>query len=352
MRIPLLLAALLAVASGCDSVEPPAEAGPVIQFGAASVSASEGDTGVEIPVTLSGGDAGQTYTVEVLLAAASSTAGFFNPATGAGDVENFGAAAGANRVVTVSLTGPSDTEVVTLDVREDDEIEEAETVVFGLQRATGGATIGSARQFRVEIGTPPIAATRARPLGTVVTVEGIVTRARGRVSFIQDDSGAAIAVFANGNPYFDAVANGSIAQGDRIQVVGALSEFNDLLQIGSVDGFTVLSRDNALPAPQTVTVSQVLNSGDEYESELIRIVGLTLPTTDVVFASNTSYTATAGESSIILRTSSDSEVVGEPIQPITGGTPGAYGPFTFTGVLGQFRGTNQLNPVRIADFSR
>ena len=46
------------------------------------------------------------------------------------------------------------------------------------------------------------------------------------------------------------------------------------------------------------------------------------------------------------------EVVGEPIQPITGGTPGAYGPFTFTGVRGQFRGTNQLNPVQSADFSR
>ena len=215
-----------------------------------------------------------------------------------------------------------------------------------------GATIGDARQFRVEIGTPPISAVRTRPLGTVVTVEGIVTRARGRVSFIQDNSGAAIAVFANGNEYFSAVASGAIAQGDRIQVVGELTEFNSLLQIGNVADFEVISRGNALPAAQTLMVSQIANSGDTYESELVRVTGLQLTTGDVVFTTNTSYDAVSGGSSIILRTSSDSEIVGEAIQPITGGTPGAYGPFTFTGVLGQFRDTNQLNPIRITDFSR
>ena len=84
----------------------------------------------------------------------------------------------------------------------------------------------------------------------------------------------------------------------------------------------------------------------------MRITGLQLTTSDVLFATNTSYDAVSGGASIIVRTSSDAEVTGQPIQPITGGAPGAYGPFTFTGVLGQFSGTNRLNPLRISDFSR
>ena len=355
MRFSLLLAALLAVATGCDSVVPPAERGPVIEFGTASVNAAEGDDGVEIPVTLSGGETGQSYTVEVLLATASSTVDYASDdedGNRTGDIDNFGDAAGANRVVTVTLTGPEDTEVVTVDVREDDELESAEAAVFVLQSATGGASVGDSREFRLQIGNPPISVIRERPLGTVVTVEGIVTRARGRVSFIQDDSGAALAVFANGNEYFNAVASGAIARGDRIQIVGELSEFNDLLQIGTVNDFEVLSRGNDLPRAQTVTLSQIATSGDTYESELVRVTGLSLTTGDVVFTSNTSYDVVGGGGSIILRTSSDAEVVGEAIEPITGGSAGAYGPFTFTGVLGQFRGTNQLNPLRISDLSQ
>lgn len=341
----LLLASLVVVASGCDSVEEAETAGPTIQFGAASVGATEGDTGVEIPVKLTNGVAGQSYTVEVLLAVASSSAAFGT------DVANFGAAAGANRVATVTLTGETDTEAVTIDVLDDTDLEGPEAVVFALQRATG-ATVGAQRQLRLEIGTPPISAARSRAVGTVVTVEGIVTRARGRVSFIQDGT-AAIGTFANGNAYAAAIASGAVAQGDRVQIKGELQEFNSLLQIGNIESFNVLSRGNALPAPQTVTLSQIAASGDALESELIRVTGLTLSTSDEKFDTRaTSYDATNGGSTVTLRTSGDSEILGLPIQPITGGTPGAYGPFTFTGVLGQFRDTNQLNPIRISDFSR
>ena len=343
LAAPVLLAALVAVA-GCDSVVPETPPGPTIEFGAASVSAAEGDRQVQIPVTLANGQAGQSYTVEVLLAAASSSATF------GADVQNFGTAAGPNRVATVTLTGPSDTQAVTIDVVDDTELEGPEAIVFALQRPTG-ATVGETRQLRLEIGTPPIAAARSRSVGTIVTVEGIVTRARGRVSFIQDET-AAIGTFANGNAYAAAIASGAVAPGDRVQIKGELTEFNGLLQVSNIESFNVVSRGNALPAPQTVTLSQIATSGDALESELVRVTGLTLTTGDVLFTNNTSYDAVNGGSTITLRTSSDSEVVGEEIQPITGGAPGAYGPFTFTGVLGQFRDTNQLNPLTEADFSR
>ena len=355
MRLPfLLLLALAALAAGCDSVEPDVPAGPTVQFGAASLGASESDGTVEIPVVLSGGAAGQTYTVEVLFGDAASRQAS-RDASGdtliyGRDIGNFGDADGANRVATVSLTGVSDTAFVSVDVLEDAQAEGPEVALFVLQRPSNGAQVGDARQFRLEIGTPPIAAVRERALGSSVTVEGIVTRARGRLSYVQDGSGAAIAVFAGGGPYFNAIESGAVAQGDRVQIVGTLAEFNGLLQVSDVSGFKVLSRGNALPAPQTVTPSQLATAGEAYESELVRVTGLTLASGDVVFAASTSYDVSAGGSTIVLRTSgSDTEVTGQPIQPLTGGAPGAYGPFTFTGVVGQFRGSNQLVPVNVSD---
>ena len=362
MRLPALpraplaaLLALAAVAAGCDSVEPVEVAGPTIQFGAASVNASENDGTVQIPVVLSGGADDQTYTVEVLFGDAASRSAS-REASGdtliyGRDIDNFGEADGPNRVTTVSLTGPTDTVSVAVDVIQDRQFEGPEVALFVLQRPSDGAVVGGTRQFRLEIGTPPIADVREREVGSTVTVEGIVTRARGRSSFIQDASGAAIATFATGGAYADSIAAGAVAQGDRIEVVGTLSEFNGLLQVSDITSFDVLSRGNPLPAAQTVTPSQLATGGENYESELVRIVGLTLATGDTEFMGNTSYDVSAGGTTITLRTSreGDTAVVGRAIQPLTGGAPGAYGPFTFTGVVGQFRGTNQLTPVNPSD---
>lgn len=366
------LAALAVLFAGCDSDPVESFSGPTIQFGGAGANVSESDGTVSIPVRLTGGRAGETYTVQVLYASAASESvcgesdsrtkpaclrpdGTPVPAgqPALTDFANFGAAADANRVATVTLSGETDTQTVTLDIVEDSQAESAETAVFALQQATNGARIGDPREFRLDIGTPPIADVRGRDLGSVVTVEGVVTRARGRFSYLQDGSGAAIAVFASGNDYGAAVASGAVAEGDRVQLVGTLSEFNGLLQISPVQDYQVLSRNNPLPAPQTVTISQLLSSGDAFESELIRVPGLTLSTTDIVFAANTSYNATANGNTIVLRTSrdTDSAVVGQLIDSLTGGQPGNYGPFTFTGVLGQFRGTNQLAPIELDDLS-
>ena len=121
LAAPVLLAALVAVA-GCDSVEPEAPAGPTIQFGAASVNAAEGDGTVEIPVTLTGGEPGTSYTVEVLFADAASRdesrpagapaarrdSSDFTLVYGQ-DITGFGDAQGRNRTASVTLSGPSRT---------------------------------------------------------------------------------------------------------------------------------------------------------------------------------------------------------------------------------------------------
>lgn len=355
MRISLFLAALLAMtASGCDSIEPDVAQGAVVQFGSASVSASEGDSSVEIPVTLTGGEAGTTYTVQVLLAKASSTAGYVN-ASGAGDLNNFGDADGANRVATVTLTGPTDTEVVTIDIEDDGEFEAPETAVFVLQRANG-ATVGRNRQFQIEIGTPAIAVTRQRPVDDIVTVEGIVTSRFGRYTFLQDGTaGIAIYAFDDTN-----VGMADINPGDRIQVKGSLRENGardgvglGLTQIfvgrGAPAEFSILSRGNALPAAQRVTVAQILANGEQYESERIQVKGLTVTgTSDVVFQAGGSagnYTVTDGTGEMLLRINSaaESELGNQPVP---------QGTFTFTGPLGQFGGAYQLNPLRTTDLAQ
>jgi hypothetical protein len=343
-----LTAAAVALA-GCDSADPTEEAfdGPTVEFGSTSVNASESDGTVEIPVTLSNGAAGQTYTVEVLYAAAASTAGFDD------DIAGFGADAGANRVATVTLTGESDAQTVTVDVLEDEDIEGPEVAVFALQQASGGARIGDDREFRLEIGTPPIAQTRLRPDGDVVTVEGVVTGRFGRYTFLQDGT-AGISVYAFSDTPF---GSADIEPGDRVQIRGELSEFGardgaglGLKQIfvgrDSPAEFEVLSEGNDLPAPQTLTVAEILADGEAYESELIQVTGLSVVgTTDIVFQAGGSagnYTVTDGTGETILRINSgaESELGGEPIP---------QGEFTFTGALGQFGGAYQLTPLRTTD---
>ena len=359
MRTSLLLAALLAVASGCDSVVPPAERGPVIEFGSTSVNVTENEDGtpvsVEIPVTLSGGETGQSYTVEVLLATASST-------TSDTDISEFGAEAGGNRVATVTLTGPKDTVTVAVDVLQDDELEGSESAVFVLQRAAardanGRASIGDNRQFRLDIGTPAIADTRARPDGDIVTVEGIVTARFGRYTFLQDQS-AGIAIYAfddreDPDDFFDA----NIGPGDRIQVKGSLSEFGardgaglGLKQVfigrDSPATFTVLSRGNDLPEAQKLTVAQIVANGERYESERVRVTGLrVVGSTDVVFQAGGSagnYTVSDGTGEMILRINSAAEGA-------LGGQPVPQGEFTFVGPVGQFGGNYQLTPTVTTD---
>lgn len=320
----------LAALTGCDSgTELETFTGPTVQFAASSMNAAEGDGTIEIPVSLSGAAEGQQVTVEVLYAAASSSVDYDD------DVSGFGIAEGDNRVATVTLTGPEDTQTVTIDVVEDSEPEAAEAAVFVLQRVSEGAQIGDTREFRLEIGTPPIADVRGRDLGQTVTIEGIVTSAQNRYTFIQDGTAGIVVYEYEDQPFGEAVANGSVSVGDRVQIVGELGEFRGLLQVVDVTDYEVLSSGNELPDPQSVTVGQLLTSDDAYESELVRIEGLTVEGGAVVFegGSNT-LTDGTGTATAYLQFGSTLEDQPVPSEP-----------FTYVGPIGEYQGTNQLNPL-------
>lgn len=360
-RIPGRLAATAAAvalvglaASGCDSGGTEAvAAGPVVQFGSTSVLATEGAQ-VSIPVSLTGAN-GTPVTVEILLAAGTSTATFGT------DFDGFGAVDGGVRKAVVSFSGAADeTQTITFSALADGVVEPSETVVFALQRVTG-ATIGTAREFTASIGTPPIATVRTtRAINDIVTVEGVVTRALGRNVWIQDATGGFVLFGPAGSPIANAIVAGTVRAGDRIQATGRLVEFQatagspgtGLLEVDNVaeGGFLVLARSQAPPAVQTITLAQFTAGDpdpDTYESEIVRVTGLTIDRAgDVVFSAAKNYTVsqTVGgvTTTAILRSGStgDTAVIGTLIPT---------GTFTFTGPAGQFRGGNQLTPVLTTD---
>lgn len=373
----LALAGLVAVgASGCDSSDPTAVAtGPVVQFGTTSIAAGEGlptesGTTVSIPVALTG-SAGQPVTVEVLFARGSSTALFGADSAAAGtDIFGFGAAADGVQKATVSFAGTADeTQTVTFRVRQDNLIEASETAVFALQRPTG-ATIGATRELTVNIGTPPIAVARAGVVNGKYTVEGVVTRAKGSNVWIQDATGGIVLFTRAGEPLLAAITSGAVAIGDRIQATGRLVEFQastgapgtGLLEIDNIleGGFQVLNRGETPPAVQRITLAQ-FTAGDPdpetYESEIIRIEGLTIdPAGDVNFT-NVNGSSTSGKNYTVSQTVAGVTTTG--VLRIGGvgstdliGVTIPTGTFTFQGPAGQFRGGNQLVPVVLTDIIR
>ena len=182
-----------------------------------------------------------------------------------------------------------------------------------------------------------IAEARDRPDGRRVTVEGVFTRIEGANARIQDESGptGASGIVVRSDALAEAVANGDVQKGDRLRVTGALDSYANLKQINFEQGdltYEVIEEDAGLPPVQEVTVAQIAGSGEEYESELVRVGGLTIdPDGDDTFAAGGSagnYTATGPDgTTVTLRIPGSSFYGGEPIPE---------GEVVFEGPAGQF----------------
>jgi hypothetical protein len=183
-------------------------------------------------------------------------------------------------------------------------------------------------------------------------VEGIVTRALGRSSQLQDAT-AGIVAFQSSGPYRTAIDSGRVRMGDRLRITGTLTEFNSLKELSPISSFEVLSRDNALPAAQLVTLAEIVANGEAYESELIRLESLSInPAGDAAFVAGKTYMITdasdqSGAVALRTPTASDTNIEGVPIPT---------GAALFEGVLGQFNSANpaagyQLSPILPTDVS-
>ena len=197
----------------------------------------------------------------------------------------------------------------------------------------------------------PIALSRQVANGTVVTIEGIVTRAVGRFTRLQDAT-AGMTIFETSGTFRTAVDSGRVRQGDLLRITGAMAEFSALKEITPIQSFEVISRDNTLPAMQEVTLSEIKANGEKYESELLRVTAMNLiGSTDTVFVAARTYNVidpSDTSRAVALRTpsASDTRIAGLKIPK----------KFIFEGVLGQFSSADpaigyQLHPVNRTDIA-
>ncbi len=192
---------------------------------------------------------------------------------------------------------------------------------------------------------------RSEPIGTSVIIEGTVTRAFGAYVRVQDDSGptgaSAIVIRQTlgdlSEGFQSDIADGTITAGTQLQLTGSTSEFNGLLQINNTDltDYQVQGQ-GTVPAPQSVTLSDLATNGEDYESELVAVSGIEFPSASGTFSFGQTYTVNDGTTSLDLRVQTESETE-------TGGSPIPESPVDYEGVIGQFNADYQLIPVRSSD---
>lgn len=169
-----------------------------------------------------------------------------------------------------------------------------------------------------------IDAARQLPIGTVVTVQGVVVNGQelGNIRYLTDGT-AGIAAFGN--------IVSSIQQGDFIEVTGTLYSYFNLLELSPVSSFTVISQGNPLPSPVVVTPNQL---GEWLEGQLVQINSAVFQTGGV-FSGSANYNITAAGEPGLVRISPNVNLVGTPIPT---------GTVNITAVCSQYQSTYQLLP--------
>ncbi len=182
-----------------------------------------------------------------------------------------------------------------------------------------------------------IAAARVLPIGTNVTVKGIVTNDEelGVIRYIQDNT-AGIGVY-------DFSAASGIAIGDSILVSGPLLSFNNLLEISPTTSLTILNSGNPLPAP--ITLTTVSGFAEAYESRLVRIPLATFTSSGAFSASSANYNITDAAGTGLVRVNGTTDIAGSAIPT---------DPVDIIGIMSQFSSSSptmgyQLLPRFLTD---
>ena len=190
-----------------------------------------------------------------------------------------------------------------------------------------------------------IADARDLPLGTVVTVAGWVTVAdelSGPIYF-QDGTAGMAAYYAPLMRDEEVGFTLGVAHGDSIVVTGALTTFNDLLQIAPVDGvmetveFEVYPEANRHIEPIVISLTE-LETGD-YEGQLVRLDSVLIEGTGT-FAGQTNYDITDGVVTSEIRISEFTDLPGIAIPNV---------PVNIVGAASRFRQFVQIFPRSRAD---
>jgi len=210
-----------------------------------------------------------------------------------------------------------------------------------------------------------IAEAREKGTGSTVVIEGTVTRAFGSYARIQDESGptgaSGIMIRQTGGDNADAfqqdISDENIQPGTTLRVTGATSAFNGLLQINNDDltSYEITGQESP-PEPQTVSLADLeAPNGEDYESELVRIEGLSFPDASGTFEGGTTYTVEEGGGMTFeFRVQGDDEtnIVSEPIPDETFNYEGVVGQFNDAGFVNDPDEGYQLIPVQPSDLQQ
>ena len=196
-----------------------------------------------------------------------------------------------------------------------------------------------------------IAAARDTAQGTTVKIQGIMGVDYGfnHGQFYIQDATAGINVFyRNIGGEIGAVVDHT--QGDIIEIVGTISEFEDQIQI-QPDNVTIVATGDSIPEPRIITPEDI-TLPSPYAGQYVEIADVTLtmatewPTTEIDNGSGTSVNVTAGPNNVPFVIRIDRG------QSAFDGSPIPDEPFTLRGYLGRFRDIFQILPFFETDISQ
>lgn len=161
----------------------------------------------------------------------------------------------------------------------------------------------------------PIAQARSLPVGSSVTVRGIVTNGGelGIIRYLQDGTGGIAAFPGSGSaPGF----NATVKLGDSIEVSGTLILFRGLLEISPITAWQVIAPGMPLPVPKAI---QLANISGDLESQLVSIPCVTFSDAGGVFANAATYDIVdteGGSAKIYLRSGHPLQFSSVPTEPV------------------------------------
>ncbi|MCS6991126.1 MAG: phospholipase D-like domain-containing protein [Chitinophagales bacterium] len=177
-----------------------------------------------------------------------------------------------------------------------------------------------------------IADARNMPLGTTVTIRGIITNGSelGTIRYLQDGT-AGIGLYST--------SLSGLKRGDSVEVTGVLYSFNNLLELSPVTSYTVISTGNPLPAPKVLTMVQGYT--EQYEGQLVRFNNSQFISTGTFSLASANYQAT------------DNTVAAAEVRVVgttnIAGTPIPSGKLSLIGIMSQYQSSYQLLPRDLDD---
>ncbi|MBL7818427.1 MAG: T9SS type A sorting domain-containing protein [Saprospiraceae bacterium] len=185
--------------------------------------------------------------------------------------------------------------------------------------------------------TIKISEARAKPIGTSVTVKGLVLNGSElgtTIRYLQDSTGAISAFYSSATmPTFS-----TVKRGDSVEVTGVLKEFNSLLELDPITNFRIINSGNSIPPPLSITPAGMAEIN---ESKLVKLsngtfTGATTPT----FVGNTTYQFNVNGTNVQVRIATGSAMVGKTIPSVS---------LNLVGLCSQFAANYQLLPRDSSD---